>query len=143
MLMSSTLTITIKHIEYNIFFSPFSLHIKEVPKFKDGKIEKLFFYNNLKDQAYSTLVKQHDKINQFESDDCVLNLGQDFGKYYLGSSDIDTENKVLSNWQGNLHAFTTEELALIADALFNPNNFLKPTRLFTPTTPSAINLTFS
>jgi len=141
MLRSFIITITLENIEYNIFVSPFSLHSKKRPEVKSGKIEKLFFYNNLKDADYVTNLIQQNFIDQeYNSEKYIINYGQDFEKYYIGSFHVDVDKKLFWQWEGNSNKFNEQDVKVLADSLFNHNSNHKSIIMFTPTNPSDINL---
>jgi hypothetical protein len=140
MLNSIIITITVENIEYDIFVSPFSLHSKEQCDIKSGKIEKLFFYNQLKDDEYETKLQQNSIDKKFISDKYIINYGQDFGKYYLGSFNVDFDSKRFWQWQGYSNKFREQHAKILADSLFNANSKRQSIIMFTPTMPSDINL---
>ncbi|HEX8378805.1 MAG TPA: hypothetical protein VF602_13390 [Pedobacter sp.] len=141
MLNSIIITITIESIEYNIFISPFSLHSKKQLDIKSEKFDRLFFYNQLKDNEYETKVQQNFIDKQFISDKYIINYGQDFEKYYLGSCKVDFDSKRLWQWEGNSNKFREEDAEVLADYLFNHSSKHQSIIMFTPTKPSDINLT--
>jgi hypothetical protein len=140
MLNSFIITLTIESIEYQIFVSPFSLHSKEKPEIKSGKIEKLFFYNQLKDAEYEENIQNNLMDNKFNSENCIINYGQDFKKYYLGSFKLDFDSKRFWEWEGNLSNFREQEAEILANSLFNPSSNHKSIMMFTTTEPSDIKL---
>ncbi|MCO4294319.1 hypothetical protein NF867_15765 [Solitalea sp. MAHUQ-68] len=140
MLNSEIITITVQNIEYNIFVSPFSLHSKQQCDFKSGKLEKLFFYNGLKDDEYETGLQQTSIDKRFISDKYILNYGQDFEKYYLGSFNVDFDSKTVWQWEGHADTFREQDAKILAESLFNPNSRRQSITMFTPTKPSDINL---
>jgi len=141
MLNSIIITIPIEDIEYKIFVSPFPLHSKEKLDIKSGKIEKLFFYNNLKDNEYETKLQQNFIDRIFTSDKYIINYGQDFEKYYLGSFNLDFESKRFWQWEGSSNKFREEEAEILADYLFNHSSKHQSIIMFTPTKASDFNLT--
>jgi len=140
MLNSFIITITIESIEYNIFVSPFSLHSKEQRDFKSGKIEKLFFYNQLKDDEYEAKLQQNFIDKKFFSDKYIINYGQKFEKYYLGSFNVDFDSKRFWQWERNSNNFREQDAKILADSLFNHSSKHQSIIMFTPTMPSDINL---
>ena len=140
MLHSIIVTITIESIEYHIFVSPFSLHSNKQRDINSGKVEKLFFYNQLKDDEYEEKLQQNCIDKKFISDKYVINFGQDFEKYYLGSFYVNFDSKKFWQWEGNSDKFQEKDAKILADSLFNPDSNHQPIIMFTPTMPSDINL---
>lgn len=142
MLRSFTFNLIIKDAEYKIFISPFSLHSREETSIKSGSITQLFFYIDMKDDHYKKMIQQDEILRNFESDDYILNFGQDFEKYYLGSSDVDFNNNALNNWNGgsNSKKLSEKDIMKLSEVLFNHSTEHEPIILFTPTKPSDINL---
>jgi hypothetical protein len=140
MLSTFMFNICIAGEEYQILVSPLSLHSKEQPDIKPGKINKLYFYNQLKNDAYKAKIQQLAIQEQFKSDRFIINYGQDFEKYYLGSFYVDVEAKRFWQWEGNSTKFREKDVEFLADFLFNPDFDSQPVILFTPTLPSDINL---
>jgi hypothetical protein len=140
MINSIIITITIESIEYCIFVSPISLHFKEQRDIKSGKIGKLFFYNQLKDDEYESNLERNFIDKKFISDKYIINYGQDFEKYYLGSFHVDFNSKRFWQWEGNSNNFCEKDAKILADSLFNPDSKHQSIIMFTPTMPSEINL---
>ncbi|MGV3541249.1 MAG: hypothetical protein ACO1OQ_15645 [Rufibacter sp.] len=135
------ITIPIKGIDYEIFVSAFPLHSKGKLDIKSGQIEKLFFYNQLKDNEYKTKSQQNFIDNKFISDDYIINFGQDFEKYYLGSFNVNFDSNSFWQWEGNTNKFREEEAGILADYLFNHSSKHQSIIMFTPTKSSDFILT--
>ena len=97
MLSGPVITIKTEIREREIFVSPLLLQSKEQPDIKTGKIVILYFYDQLRDDAYKAMIEKDDLPERFRSDKYIVNYGQDFGEYYLGSMYVDFETK--SYWQ--------------------------------------------
>jgi hypothetical protein len=76
-----------------VYVSPFLLHAKVRPDIKSGPLDKLYFYRNLVDDEYKTGIEKEEMSNKLKSDGYVINFGLDFERYYLGSLNVDFENK--------------------------------------------------
>lgn len=140
--MVSTFTIKIKTEkgEREIYISPFLLQSPPT-NVKSGTITvcRIYFYDQLKDDDYINGVKQ--EFPQYlDSDKYVINYGQDFEKYYLGSLYIDFETKSYSDWEGKHDGLDQVEIKALGDALFDEQSIRKSIVLFTPTRPSDFNL---
>lgn len=125
--------------DYQILVSPFSLHLFNQSKLISGKIEKLYFYNNLRDDNYLTMLKKTGISEKFTSDEFIVHIGQDFGEYYLGSVQIDIEKGTYWDWEGKLSLFPEEQLIILAESAFHSGINCKPVTLLTPTRPSDLN----
>ncbi|MEZ2336474.1 hypothetical protein AB6735_12620 [Mucilaginibacter sp. RCC_168] len=139
MLNSVIITIPIESEEYEIFVSPFLLQSKEPPNIKSGKIEILYFYGQLRDDDYKTMLEKETLAEKFKSDGYIINYGQDFGKYYLGSLHIDLDTKRYWQWEGQSNKLSDQDVKLLAESLFNLKAKSRPVTLFTPTRPSDFN----
>jgi hypothetical protein len=84
-----------------ILVTPFPLQSTEPPKIKSGKISKLFFYENWDYDEYRANLNQEHIAEKFKTDRFILNVGQDFGKYYLGCLSVDADSKRYWGWQGS------------------------------------------
>ncbi|MFS2187458.1 hypothetical protein ACCC92_12345 [Mucilaginibacter sp. Mucisp84] len=139
MLNSSIITIETETGEREIYISPFLLQSKEPPNLKSGTIEKLYFYNDLNDDAYKATLALEPMRHQFKTDDYILNLGQNFENYYLGSFHIDFKNRRCWQWEGKPNMLTEHDVKNLGENLFNPNVKSRQFTLFTPTRPSDFN----
>lgn len=139
MLNSSVISIETETGEQEIYISPFLLQSKEPPNLKPGTIEKLYFYKDLNDAAYKTALECEPLKNQFKTDGYILNLGQDFESYYLGSFLIDIKGKRCWHWEGKPGLLTEQEIKALGKNLFNPNAKMRLFTLFTLTRPSDFN----
>ncbi|HWD89442.1 MAG TPA: hypothetical protein VG367_15025 [Mucilaginibacter sp.] len=141
MIATHTIKIKTKHGEHEIFISPLLLQSKTFPDFKSGTITlcKIYFYENLKDDDYKKGVQQ--EFPQYlSSDKYVINYGQDFEKYYLGSYNVDFETKHCWEWEGKLGGLNEEEIKVLGETLFDPESIGRNITIFTPTRPSDFNL---
>lgn len=139
MLNSSTITIETETGEQEIYISPFLLQAEEPPNLKSGIIEKLYFYKDLNDDAYKTALALEPMRHQFKTDDYILNLGQNFENYYLGSFHIDFKNRRCWQWEGKPNMLTEHDVKNLSENLFNPGVKSRPFILFTPTRQSDFN----
>jgi len=138
MLNSVTINLKIGNIEHEVFVSPFLLQAKKLPDdLKSGKLSKLYFYYHLRDDAYIANL-EHEVVNEkFKSPNYLINYGQDFEKYYLGSLCVDFDNKRYWQWEGS-DVLNEEDIKFLGEAIFNPESQSRVT-LFTPTRPSDFN----
>ncbi|WP_419699625.1 hypothetical protein [Mucilaginibacter sp. NFX135] len=139
MLNSVIITIPIESEEYEIFVSPFLLQSKEPPNIKSGKIEILYFYGQLRDDDYKTMLEKETLAEKFKSDGYIIYYGQDFGKYYLGSLHIDLDTKRYWQWEGQSNKLSDQDVKLLAESISNLKAKSRPVTLFTPTRPSDFN----
>ncbi|SDP01548.1 hypothetical protein SAMN05428975_0021 [Mucilaginibacter sp. OK268] len=141
MLNSYIITIPIESGDCEIFVSPFLLQSKEPPNIKSGKIEILYFYGQLRDDAYKARLEQEVLPEKFKSDTYIINYGQDFEKYYLGSLHVDFDTKHYWQWEAKSSKLSEQDVKVLAESLFDPQlPHSKPVTLFTPTRASDINL---
>ncbi|QEM13173.1 hypothetical protein [Mucilaginibacter rubeus] len=139
MLNSYTINLQTEAGEKEIFISPFLLQSKIPPNLKSGNIEKLFFYIELKDDSYKAALEQEELSDRFKTDEFIINVGQDFEKYYLGSFRVDFQEKRCSQWEGKTGILTEQEIKTLGESLFNPSAKSRRITLFTPTRPSDFN----
>jgi|SRR5579863_895805 len=139
--MLSTFTIKIKTEkgEREIYISPFLLQSKTRPDLKSGTINKIYFYDQLKDDQYDAAVEQDSYLKRVRTDKNVLNYGQDFEKYYLGSVYIDFETKHFWEWEGKPDGLSEQEAKLLGESFFDPEYEKRNVVIFTPTRPSDFN----
>lgn len=140
MLHTSILTIRSADGEREILVSPFKLHLRERRNLKSGKIEVLHFYDQMQDEAYKKMIEKETLPEELKSDRYILNLGQDFRKHYLGSLEIDFDNKHCGRWEGKPEKISKEDVRILIEMLFDPELKSRSVILFTPTRPSDINL---
>jgi hypothetical protein len=143
MLNSYTITIDTENGIREIFVSPFLLQSKEEPDIQTGEhnIQVLYFYDNLRDDDYWTMLEQGEVFKEeWKSDRFIIDWGQDFEKYYLGSLYIDYEGQCFSQWEGKSGNFSDKDVNTLGKALFNPKSETHAVLMFTPTRPSNINL---
>lgn len=139
MLNSSAISIETETGEQEIYISPFLLQSKEPPNLKSGTIEKLYFYKDLNDDAYKAALELDTLNGRHKTEGYILNLGQDFESYYLGSLFVDFNNKRCWQWEGKPGLLTGQDVKTLQETLFNPNAKLRRFTLFTPTRPSDFN----
>jgi hypothetical protein len=140
MLNTSVITVKLESGESEIFISPLLLQSKERPNLKSGKIEILYFYSQMQDDEYKALLEKEALAEDFKSSDYIINCGQDFEKYYLGSLHIDVDSKSYSQWEHGSQKLSEQDIKVLADSLFNPQSQSRSVTMFTPTRPSDINL---
>lgn len=141
MLSTQTITINTKNGEREIFIAPFSLHSKTRPDLKPGSIHKLHFYDQLRDDAYEENLKQEVLPDKFRSDEYIINYGQDFEQYYLGSLNFDFETRRYWQWEGKQgDGLNDEEVKTLGESLFAPQSKMRNVVMLTPTRPSDFNL---
>ncbi len=121
-----------------VFVSPFSLHSKERPQIKSGKIEVLYFYENLRDNKYWAMLEKEVLAEKFKSDGYIINYGQDFGEYYLGSLRIDYDTK--RYWQPD--KMNEQDANILGKALFDAGSLTNPVIMSTLTRPTDFNFTY-
>jgi len=141
MIATHTIKIKTEQGEREIFISPISLQSKTFPDFKSGTITlcRIYFYEKLQDDDYRKGVQQ--EFPQYlSSDKYVINYGQDFEKYYLGSYNVDFETKRYWDWEGKPGGLNEEEIQTLGDSLFDPGSIGRDITIFTPTRPSDFNL---
>lgn len=141
MLTTNVLTIQTESGKRDIYVSPFLLQSKKAPNLKSGtfKLTKLYFYHELKDNDYFSGLGLQDMVSQSPSEEYVINYGQDFGKYYLGSLNLDFDSKRYWQWESESNIFTEQDVKILAESLFNPNPELRRITIMTPTRPSDFN----
>jgi hypothetical protein len=85
--MLSTYIITVKaeRGEREIFVSPGLLQSKQRPVIRNGMVTVLYFYGQMQDDNYKALLEKEVVAEEFKSSDYIINCGQDFEQYYLGS----------------------------------------------------------
>ncbi|HEY9000302.1 MAG TPA: hypothetical protein VIM89_03035 [Mucilaginibacter sp.] len=138
MLNSFTVNVKIGDIKCEVFISPFLLQAKKIPDdIKSGKLTKLYFYYQLRDDGYVANLEQEILDDKFKSDQFIINYGQDFEKHYLGSLCVDFDNKRYWQWEG-ANTLSEDDVKSLGDSLFNPELQSRVT-LFTPTRPSDFN----
>ncbi len=108
---------------------------------KTGKIEVLYFYDQLKDEEYKINFEQEILADKFKADRYIINYGEDFEKYYLGSLHVDFETKLYKDWKGKEDKLSEQDVMVLADTLFNPGTRARQVTMFTPTRPSDFNIT--
>lgn len=139
MLNFYTVKIQTQNGEMDVYVSPFLLQSKVLPDIKSGPIHKLYFYRNLIDEEYQAAIREEVISYKFKSDEYVINFGQDFERYYLGSLKVDFENKRFWEWEGNSNQFSSEAVQALGETLFNPIGKSRRVVLFTPTRPTDFN----
>ncbi|MFC0518570.1 hypothetical protein ACFFGT_30425 [Mucilaginibacter angelicae] len=139
MLTFNTISIQTENGEQEIYISPFLLQSKKPPDIKSGRLEKLYFYKELIDADYKAALEREEMNSRFKTDEYVLNLGQDFEKYYLGSLHVDFDSKRYWQWEGKPGLLTEQDIKTLGENLFNPHAKLRRVTLFTPTRPSDFN----
>jgi hypothetical protein len=139
MLNFYTVSIQTQNGEMEIYVSPFLLHAKVWPDIKSGPLDKLYFYRDLVDDEYKTGLEKEGMSNKLKDDGYVINFGQDFERYYLGSLNVDFENKRFWQWAGYSDQLTDEAVQALGESLFNSSTKFRRVVLFTPTRPSDFN----
>ncbi|MCF8254789.1 MAG: hypothetical protein K9H61_06315 [Bacteroidia bacterium] len=139
MLGISYFTLIIEGLEHTIYASPIGIHLKKQATIKSGKVEKLFFYSDLRDSKYQSLVDKNEIYSSVKFGKSILNIGQDFEEYYLGSFQLDYDEKKFWDWRGKSSNFGEKEVVILAEALFNQKTEFKKILIFTPTLPSQLN----
>ncbi|HTI59468.1 hypothetical protein [Mucilaginibacter sp.] len=141
MLNTTTIKIKTERGEREIFISPFLLQSKTHPDFKSGTftLHKVYFYSELDDNDYKKNLKQ-EFPEYLNSDKYIINYGQDFEKYYLGSFFVDFETKHCWDWQGKLDGLNDAEVKALGESLFDEKSIGRTIILFTPTRPSDFDL---
>lgn len=140
MLNSYIITIKLNNKDYEIFVSPILLHSEHKQQnIKSGMIEVLYFYGQLRDDTYKVMIEQEDLLEKFKTDQYIINYGQDFGKYYLGSLRVDFEAKRYWQWDGKGNKLTEQDVKILGESLFDKEANSKPVILLTPTRPSDFN----
>lgn len=124
-----------------ILVSPLLLQSTERPDIKSGKVSKLFFYENWADEEYRANLQQEQLADKFKTDGHIINYGQDFGKYYLGCLNVDSDNKSSWGWDGQPGKLDENDVKVLSETLFNPDTESRRVIIFTPTRPSDLNLT--
>jgi hypothetical protein len=140
MLNSCIITIKTESGDREIFVSPLLLQAKEPPNIKSGKIGILYFYDQLRDDACKAMLETEVLPEEFKSDRYVINYGQDFEKYYLGSLHVDFDAKRYWQWEGKTSKLSEQDVKVLGESLFDPHAQSRPATLFTPTRPSDFNL---
>jgi hypothetical protein len=140
MLSSYIITIKIESGECEIFVSPLLLQSKKRPDMKSGKIETLYFYGQLRDEDYMAMLEQEVWAAEFKSNSYIINYGQDFEKYYLGSLCVDFDTKRYWQWEGKSSKLGELDVKIIGESLFDPQTQKHQVTMFTPTRPSDFNL---
>ena len=140
MLNTFTISIHAQNGELEVYVSPFLLHSKVRPDIKAGPLHKLYFYRDLIDDEYQAGIAREEISDQFKTTDYVINFGQDFEKYYLGSLNVDFESKRFWQWDGYSDQLTDEDVQTLGKSLFTPSTKHRQVVLFTPTRPSDFNL---
>jgi hypothetical protein len=139
MLNFFAITIQTENGERDIYVSPLLLQAKEPPNLKSGPLHKLYFYKELNDADYKAKLAEDEIGSRFKKDNYIINLGQDFEKYYLGSLNVDFETKRYWQWEGKLGSLTQKEVKSLGESLFNSQGKSRSVILFTPTRPSDFN----
>jgi hypothetical protein len=141
MLNSYILTIKTESGEREIFVSPFLLHSKVRPDITSGKIDILYFYDQMQGKDYKAMLEREDLDEKFKSDRYIINCGQDFEKHYIGSFRVDLDKKYYWDWEGKSgNEMIEQDVKILAKTLFNPESSSRPVTIFTPTRASDINL---
>ena len=139
MLNSHIITIETASGRHEIFVSPLLLQSKELPDIKSGKIAILYFYDQLRDDDYRAMLEKETLPEQFKSDRYIINYGQNFEKYYLGSLHVDFATKRYWQWEGKSDEFNEHDIKILAESIFYPQTQSRPVTLFTPTRPADFN----
>jgi len=134
------ITVDMENGGREILISPFLLQSKTPPDLKSGKIEILYFYEQLRDADYMKMLEQDSTASRFKSDEFIINYGQDFEKYYLGSLHIDFDAKRYWQWEGKPNKLSKQDVNALGESLLNLPLKSRSVTLFTPTRPSDINL---
>jgi hypothetical protein len=134
------LTIKVEGGEREIYVSPVMLQSKEPPDIKSGPIGRLYFYDPLRDDHYRENLKKDPIDERFKSNSYIINYGQDFEKFYLGSLWVDFDTKRHWQWEGNSSRLCEQEVNALGKLLFNSYSETRNVTIFTPTRPSDINL---
>lgn len=133
MISTDIVTIHANNVKREILISPLLLQSKEPPVTKFGKIINLYFYENWVDNEYiANLQKEAD---HHRSDKYLINYGQDFSKFYLGTSMVDFENRTLQEWQVDSEKLNNHGVKILEAALFDPDSERRRIIIFTPTRP--------
>jgi hypothetical protein len=141
MLISNIITINTDNGLREIFISPFLLHSKMRPDIKSGKIEALYFYDLVPENEYNAMLEQENLDDRFKSNEYIINYGQDFEKYHIGSFRVDADKKLCWGWEGKPgNKMSDQDIKVLGDTLFNPGSHLRVVTLFTPTRASDFNL---
>jgi hypothetical protein len=123
-----------------ILLSPVMLHSKERPDIKPSSSVKLYFYEHWVDDEYKENVSQQKNLLAgFEDEKYLINFGQDFSKYYVGSLNVDLEKETY--WDGKSDKLNDDQLKLLAESILSKNGERRHIIIFTPTPPSAFHLT--
>lgn len=138
MLSTVTVTIETEDGEREILVSPFLLQSKVPPDIKSGKISVLYFYDQLWDDDYWIMVDKEFLPEKFKTNDHIINCGQDFGKSYLGSLQIDFDTKFCGEWAGEPGKLTDLEVKVLVESFFQLKT--RQVVIFSPTRPSDFNL---
>jgi hypothetical protein len=140
MICLETITIKTQKGKREICLTPVMLTPEDFANIQSVTFKKLHLYDDLRDETYkkNNSIRYLDKMPN--SEDLVVNYGQDFSNYYLGELDIDLDTKQYSNWKAKSDKFSVEDLKLLMEQLFSID--FKPGRviIFTPTNPADINL---
>lgn len=140
MINLSTITISTPTGKRVIYLSVVVLNLEELRNLKPGKINKLYLYNDLRDDHYKAAMPPEMSAVTPKSENMVIYYGQNFEQYYLGECTIDLDKKCYSNWKGTSEHFNEEDLKLITERLFSQQPELGMVTIFRPTMPSDINL---
>jgi hypothetical protein len=139
MLNFYAVTIQTESGERAIYVSPLLLQSKKPPNLKSGKLEKLYFYSELMDEDYYKGLELYEMKNLDLPDYCIINYGQDFEKYYIGSFHVDYDPRSYWQWEGTSIPFNENDVKALAECLFTPDSKSRRATIFTPTPPSAFN----
>jgi hypothetical protein len=140
MLSCSTIFLITANGEREILVSPLLLQSKEPPDVKSGKIVILFFYEHWIDEEYRLNLKQERIPDDHKTDSHLINYGQDFNKYYLGSLNIDFDTRRCWDWTGPAGKLDEREIEALVKALFDPEKKSRRITIFSPTRASDFNL---
>lgn len=135
MLNFYALTIQTESGERAIYVSPLLLQSKKRPNLKSGKVEKLYFYCELMDDDYYTGLELYEMKNLDLPDYYIINYGQDFERYYIGSFRVDYDTRSYRQWEGTSIPFSKNDVKALAECLFTPDSKSRRATIFTPTPP--------
>jgi hypothetical protein len=93
------------------------------------------------DDDYNTGLELYEMKNLDLPDYYIINYGQDFERYYIGSFRVDYDTRSYRQWEGTSIPFSKNDVKALAECLFTPDSKSRRATIFTPTPSSAFNFT--
>jgi len=139
MISTETITIHTQNGKREVLISPILLQSKEAPPAKFDKTVTLYIYENWIDDEYLANLDLENLADKYKPDKYLINYGQDYSKFYLGSLKVNFEEGIAWDWQGQSDKFSNSDGRILEAALFSPDAERRQIIIFTPTRPSDFN----